>query len=227
MSIRLREDNTHGLFLKRTIAAQIHLLGLVLAVIALIVLLVKAHGETLGPLAFAIPAILVFMASSIYHFLTDGMTVSEDVRMRLKNLDHYSIYIFIAGTYTPVLLKTVHSSWQTGMLIGVWSIGFIGILYTAFKAKLPHWARHRIFSTLIFLAMGWIALARLSEIWAGLSPAGRFYMLAGGLSYTIGAFIYAFKWPRLFHGVFGFHELWHIAVLFGFGFHFLMVLSLY
>jgi hemolysin III len=75
--------------------------------------------------------------------------------------------------------------------------------------------------------MGWLAIARVDEIWSALTPSGRFYLLAGGMSYTLGACVYAFKWPRLFQGVFGFHELWHIAVLMGFGFHFLLVLGLY
>ena len=234
MDIRLREDHTPGLFLKRTIAAQIHFAGFFLAIIGLAVLLWKVVSgkantstDLLAILAFAVPSILVFMASTVYHFMTDGLLVSEKLRKRLKNLDHFSIYLFIAGTYTPVLLKTVHSVWRVPMLIAIWSIALIGICYTAFKPRFPSWARHRIFSTLIFLSMGWLAVARLHEIWSGLSPSGHFYLLAGGISYTVGAVIYAFKWPRLFHGVFGFHELWHITVLLGFGFHFLLVLGLF
>jgi hemolysin III len=220
------------LYWKRTIAAQLHLIGCIAAMLGLVVLLhyTIAHNDRdqiLASLAFGIPGILVFGASALYHFLSDGSLISARLDKWLEDLDHFAIYLFIAGSYTPVLMNTVAQPWRAIMLIGVWAVAISGILYTHFKPRLPLWAQHRFVYTSIFVLMGWLLLIRLAEVFHNLSGLGIFLLAGGGLAYTIGAVIYATKRPRLFADVFGFHELWHIMVMIGFGFHYFLILDFY
>ena len=178
-------------------------------------------------LAFCIPGILVFATSAIYHFLSDGSQISNKLEKILENLDHFSIYLFIAGTYTPFLMNAVSGRWRTILLISIWVIAITGILYTFLKPKLPKLLQHRFVYTTLFVLMGWTIVIRIGEIIHRLNALELFFLLAGAFSYTIGAVIYATKRPRLFEGIFGFHELWHVMVLFGFCFHYLLILSFY
>jgi hemolysin III len=232
-SIAKREDHTHKLFFKRTIAAQIHLLGLIAAIVGLTILLYLTWGgedrlQFWACATFGCTAILVFAMSSTYHFLADGLEISARLEQIFEDLDHFSIYLFIAGTYTPVMLNTLtNKTIQYAMLGSVWLVAFLGIAYTHSKPRLPQWARSRFFSTGIFVLMGWIALLRIRTIFSHISYFGMLALVLGGLSYTVGAIIYATKRPVLVQGIFGFHELWHIMVLLGFVFHYLVVLNFY
>ena len=234
--IQVRDDHTIGRFLRRTVAAQIHALGLVAAVVGTVFLLRAAATRAvltqtwvqLGACAaFSFSAILVFATSAVFHFLHDGLRISPRLEAFLERCDHFAIYLFIAGTYTPVVLNNLLSPWREAMLIAIWAIAFVGISYTAFKARLPRWAQHRLVYTGLFVLMGWLAVARIGSIMGALSLVGKLGFLLGALSYTLGAVVYASKRPRLFEGVFGFHELWHVMVLLGFACHYVMILDFY
>lgn len=230
--IQFREDHTLSLFFRRTISAQIHLFGFFIALLGLVVLLYLTWNSAdryqfWAALTFGVTATMVFATSTIYHFLSDGMDISPRLTQWFEDLDHFAIYLFIAGTYTPVLLNTLDDESKVAMICFVWGIAVAGILYTHFKQRLPAWAQSRFFSTGIFVAMGWIALARIQTILGSLSPYAINALVLGGLSYTIGAVIYASKRPILIKDVFGFHELWHVMVLAGFFFHYLVVLNFY
>ncbi|MES2856670.1 MAG: hemolysin III family protein [Bdellovibrionota bacterium] len=231
-SIRFRHDHTFSLFLKRTVSAQIHLFGLLLAAVGLGYLLYLTWNspdryQFWAATTFGVTSIMVFGTSTLYHFLSDGLDLSESLSQLFEDLDHFSIYLFIAGTYTPVILNTVKDESKLGMIALVWGIAIAGILYTHFKRRLPVWARHRFFSTGIFVAMGWLAVIKIQSIIANLSDLGFAALVLGGLSYTVGAVIYASKRPILIKDIFGFHELWHVMVLGGFFFHYFVVLSFY
>lgn len=231
-SVSRRSDHNALNFFKRTVAAQIHLLGFAAAVTGLVILLVvtwhRADRLQFWSCAgFGGTSILVFAMSSVYHFLHDGLTISARLTQILEDLDHFAIYLFIAGTYTPIVLHTLSHSEKLAMIIAVWSLALGGIAYTHLKPRLPAWAQNRFFSTGIFVLMGWLAIVRLEPIVAGLSTLGRVMLAAGALSYTLGAVVYATKRPVLAREVFGFHELWHVMVVVGFVCHYLLILDFY
>jgi hemolysin III len=230
--IQRRLDDSRRLFFKRTIAAQIHLLGVFAAIAGLSYLLYvtwnnQAQVEFWACLTFGATAILVFSVSTLYHFLHDGFQISPKLEALFEDLDHFSIYLFIAGTYTPVLLRTLSDRWQLIMIIAIWSIAVIGILYTRFKSKLPVWAQSRFFSTSLFLLMGWVLLVKVGTIVDHLTGFGLFMLLAGAGAYSVGAVIYALKKPNLIPGWVGFHELWHMMVVIGFTLHYILVLDFF
>lgn len=219
-------------FLKRTISAQLHLVGLIAATIGLMVLLHFARlklqdNHFWACLAFGLTSILVFAASTVYHFLTEGFIISNGLSKIMEDLDHTAIFLFIAGTYTPFILNVIDSPWDKILLILIWTVGVSGIFYVHFKTQLPLWAQHRFVYTGLFVLMGWTAVIRLGEAFQNLSHSGSLLLIAGGLSYTIGAVIYAFKWPDPFKDIFGFHEIWHIMVILGYSFHYFMILNFY
>lgn len=178
-------------------------------------------------LAFLISGFLVFAVSSTYHFLHDGWSISTRLALLLEDLDHFSIYLFIAGTYTPVLLNGVTSWWRNPLLIAVWTIAFLGILYTATKSRLPQWLRGRALSTSLFVVMGWTLILRLGEVGHNITSWQAFYLVGGVIAYSAGAIVYALQRPRLLEGFFGYHELWHLLVLTGAGLHYGLVVSFY
>jgi hemolysin III len=220
-------------FLKRTVSAQLHLLGCILAAIGLGLLL---HKQSLhitpyhfwACLVYGLTSIFVFATSSIYHFLNDGIGLSPTWTLRLENLDHFAIYFFIAGSYTAILINAVAAPWRGVLLIAVWTIAFLGVLYTYFKPQLPAWAQHRYLYTGLFIAMGWLIIVRIDEILTNLHHSQLLVpFIMGGLSYSIGAIFYATKWPNIFEKVLGFHEVWHIMVLIGYCFHYYVIYSFY
>lgn len=221
----------HPEIFKKTIAAQIHFVACLLAVAGCVFLayLASRHSPIhfVACLIFGVTSVLVFAASTVYHVLSDGFQISPEFRKWLKNIDHFSIYFFIAGSYTVFLINAVAKPWSIILLIAVWAIAIFGVFYTHYKTKLPHWAQHRFVYTSIFLMMGWLIIIRLQEMINNLSATALYLLIAGGLSYSLGAVIYATKRPRLFENIFGFHELWHIMVTLGYGFHYFAVLSFY
>ena len=231
MKISRRPQHTRMRFFLSTIAAQTHFVTCVLAAVSLFFLvpLASVHGtaHVASAVIFAGTAVNVFGVSAFYHFVSDGYQASPKLISLLEKLDHWAIYLFIAGTYTPVLLNLVSPPWQLVLMIGIWTCAVIGILYTKFRDSLPKWAQSRAVYTGVFLFMGWILLVRIGEVWANLSSSGAWYLFGGAASYSVGAVVYVKEWPKLFPGFFGFHELWHIFVTVGFICHFLLIWNFY
>jgi hemolysin III len=219
-------------FFQRTIAAQIHLFACFLSIIGTVFLIdkcarVAGHNHVWACLIFGISSTLLFATSSVYHFLYDGFRISKSLEARLENFDHLAIYLFIAGTYTPVLMNAVANPWANILLAMVWGLAVLGAFYTLSRDRLPKWAQHRFVYTGIFLLIGWLFFLRIGEIVHNLSNLSLFYFTMAGLCYTAGAIVYATKRPTLFKNIFGFHELWHVLVIFGYGFHYLVILNFY
>jgi hemolysin III len=234
MKKHLQRHPEHSLFFffKKTISAQLHLLGTFMAVLGLIVLLyfsekTSSPVHVIGCIVFGVTGILVFSSSTLYHFCSDGFIISEELEKWLNYFDHFSIYLFIAGTYTPFLINAVKEPWKYILLISIWVIALLGILYTYFKPRLPQWAQHRLIYTSIFLLMGWTLAVRWDEVYSSLSALNFNFLVAGGLSYSVGAVIYAFEWPNLHKEIFGAHEIWHILVMCGYVFHYFLILGYY
>ena len=219
-------------FLRRTVAAQIHFVSLIVSVFGTIILTEKCSHHSppthiAATLIFGLTSIFLFATSSLYHLLYDGYRMSKPMELWFEKLDHIAIFLFISGTYTAVLMNAVSARWANLLLAVIWCLAALGILYTLFKHRLPCWIQHRYAYTAFFLIMGWVFTLRLSEIFHTLSTESVRYLLFGGFSYSIGAFVYAVRKPNFIKNVFGFHELWHVFVAFGYGFHYLLISGFY
>lgn len=199
----------------------IHLGGAILAAVGLVVLVAAAHarGSSRHAVAagvFGVSSVLMFTASALYHLAPRSRRASV-----YRRLDHSMIYVFIAGTYTPVCLIALRgSALGTWLLVTVWTLAAIGVLEKAVWLRAP-----RGLSTSIYLGLGWLAATAAPALLRA-APGPLFgWMLAGGLIYTVGALLYWAQWPRGVPGVFGFHELWHVCVLAASASHYWAVLS--
>ncbi|WP_291356687.1 PAQR family membrane homeostasis protein TrhA [Acinetobacter sp. UBA3106] len=188
-----------------------HALGALLALIASIFMLIKGSdlplGQFIGLCVYALSMILLFSASSLYHYAE-----SPQRRGWYKKLDHTAIYYLIAGTYTPFLSIAMPTAKAQYLLIALWLIALIG---TLFKLVFIH--RFQKISLIAYLVMGWLALLVMDDMQRFLSAQALTYLIIGGLSYTIGALFYALKRVRYTHAI------WHIFVLIGAGSHFLSI----
>ena len=202
-------------------SALTHFIAMICAALAAVPLLYKAAGEPdhihlASLMIFIVSMILLYAASTVYHTLD----ISEKVNKILRKLDHMMIYILIAGTYTPVCLIVLGNRSGYTLLALVWAIALAGIIINALWISCPKW-----FSSLIYIAMGWICILALRQIILALPKAAFSWLLAGGIIYTAGGIIYALKLP-LFnsrHKNFGSHEIFHLFVMGGSVCHYIMM----
>ena len=190
-----------------------HLVGLLLASAGTVLLLRMASGpwQLAAFSVYGATLILLYGASTLYHLLP----LSDRPLRALRTLDHIAIYFLIAGTYTPIALITLHSPLGWALLAAVWLIAVAGIPFKLFFLDAPVWI-----STATYLAMGYLALVAVVPLARVVPLAGLLWLIAGGLSYTIGAVIYSRQRPDPFPGRFGHHEIWHLLVLAGSACHF-------
>lgn len=190
-----------------------HLVGAALALAGSVLLIVLAArlGDPWKIVSFSIyGAMLValYVFSTLYHSVRGR---AKDV---LRKFDHCAIYLLIAGSYTPFALVSLRGAWGWSLLGTVWGLGLLGILQEIWLAK-----GARVFSLVIYVLMGWLALVAVPPLWQALTPAGFAWLAAGGGFYTLGILFYATD-HKLRHG----HGLWHLFVLAGSICHFLTVL---
>ena len=202
-------------------SAITHFIGMMMAVFAAIPLLVKA-GTTSGHLSFA--SMAVFMASMILLYGASATYHSVNLSGRYLNifrkLDHMMIFVLIAGSYTPVCLIVLGGQSGYTLLALVWGIALAGMVIKACWITCPKW-----FSSVIYIAMGWVCLLVFGQLLSTLPTAAFLWLLAGGLIYTAGGIIYALKLP-LFnsrHKAFGSHEVFHLFVMAGSVCHFIFM----
>jgi hemolysin III len=228
---RLRKDRSFRLFLSRTVSAQIHGLGFVLMIAGAFVLLPLANRAGSAHLwacvSFVISGAIVFLVSSVYHFLNDGCVLSRRLTNLFEYIDHFGIYLFIAGTYSPILMSTVTKPWLSVLLIAIWIIALLGIIYTGVKQKLPRILQSRAVYTSLFVIMGWTLIVRGGEVLTHISRLELALLISGAIAYMVGALIYATRRPRLVLPGFGYHELWHVMVLVGASLHFCTIFVFY
>jgi hemolysin III len=194
-----------------------HLGAAIAAAIGSIVLLVLERGDPqkfVAILIYGLSLVLMFSASATYHLIP----ANPQMEKRLRKLDHAAIYLLIAGTYTPICLTFFTGFWRWGLLGIVWGFALVGILVKMFVMNAPRWV-----TAGIYLIMGWLAVFAIQQIITSMPPAAMFWLIAGGLFFTLGAIIYITKKMDFFPGVFGFHEVWHIFVILGCLSHFILV----
>jgi hemolysin III len=186
----------------------LHLGGAVLAFIGSIWLIITtwdSPAKMISVIVYGCSLILLFSASAALH-LTRG---SEKTLLWLNRFDHAAIYILIAGTYTPFCYNLLSGPWRWGMLILVWLFAALGVIYKLFFLR----ASSHV-STLLYIAMGWIAVIGAPKFITILPVGAIILLVAGGVVYSFGAIVFALQKPN-FHQYFGHHDLWHIFVLVG------------
>ena len=191
-----------------------HGAGLVGAMIAapFVVLTAGANGSNAGIVAasvFAAALILLYASSTLFHALPRGRA-----KRVFQRLDHCAIYLLIAGTYTPFTLGVLRGAWGYTLFGLVWSIAVVGIVFKAFGG-----ARYGAFSTWAYLGMGWIVVFAFERVWTLVPAWGVFWLVAGGLAYTVGAAFFALERVRYFHFV------WHFFVVAGSACHVVAVVG--
>ena len=191
-----------------------------LAAVGLVLLLATAasRGRVDQLVAFGVfgfSLVALYSASSLYHLLP----LSPSGVARLRRLDHVAIFVLIAGTYTPFCLLALGGAWRWGLLVLVWGLALCGMLLKLLWMDAPRWL-----SVVLYLGMGWVALIAAPALLRAVQVGGMAWVLAGGLVYSAGALVYAFKRPNLVPGTFGSHELWHLFVVAGSACHFWAIL---
>ena len=189
-----------------------HAIGFILSIVALVLLVAHAsmHGDVWHIVSFSIfgtSLILLYAASTFYH-----SAKKPELRKRLKIIDHASIYVLVAGTYTPFTLVTLKG--KLGWLIfGIsWGLALSGIIL-----KLFFTGKYNLISTSMYVFMGWVIVFAIKPLINNLPPEGFLWLLAGGISYTLGAILYSIKKIKFNHAIF------HMFVLTGSFCHFISV----
>ena len=201
------------------ISAYIHAATVPIMAIGTVILLVISSGNTavqIVSLIYGLSAIFLFSASFLYH----SNKQKENDNSVWRKLDHSAIFFLIAGTYTPICFLYLDGKMRWGILIAQWSLVLCGTAFKLIFINAP-----RLIGTLIYLLMGWIVLIPIATLFKTMEPASLTLLVAGGISYTIGAVIYALKKPDPLPGFFGFHEIFHIFVTVGAILHLLAIIS--
>ena len=202
-------------------SAITHFIGMMLAVFAAVPLLIKAgvtsDGRSFTAMAiFMTSMVLLYGASTMYHSVN-----LAGRRLRIfQKLDHMMIFVLIAGSYTPVCLVVLGGDAGYKLLALVWAIAIAGMLIKACWITCPKW-----FSSIIYIAMGWVCVFVFGQLFDTLSTAAFLWLLTGGLIYTAGGVIYALKLPifNAKHKAFGSHEIFHLFVMGGSICHFIFM----
>ncbi|MBN2637801.1 MAG: hemolysin III family protein [Bacteroidales bacterium] len=186
-----------------------HGLGFLLAILATVVLVVKASStgdpwQIVSVSIYGASMMLLYLASTLYHSAKEPKR-----RQRLNVFDHASIYVLIAGTYTPFVLVTLRGPWGWTIFGIIWGAAIAGIIF-----KLFYTGRFTLASTIAYVVMGLLVLIAIKPLVDNLSSQGLFWLLAGGISYIIGAVLYLQKKMPFNHAIF------HLFVLFGTFSHF-------
>ncbi|WP_285350801.1 hemolysin III family protein [Pseudomonas sp. ME-P-057] len=192
--------------------AWTHLVGAILATIGAIWMLVVATmtgdiWKIISVAVYGVALVLLYSASTVYH------SVRGRAKVLMQKVDHFSIYLLIAGSYTPFCLVTLHGPWGWTLFGIVWALAIIGILQ-----EIKPRSEARVMSIVIYAVMGWIVLVAVKPLMAALGMAGFVWLALGGVFYTVGIIFFAFD-TRVRH----FHGIWHLFVIAGSLLHFVAI----
>ncbi|HEX6676579.1 MAG TPA: hemolysin III family protein [Actinomycetes bacterium] len=183
----------------------------------LLVLLAATARAGIAVAVYAVSVSALFGVSALYH----RVTWTVPARRRMRRLDHAMIFLLIAGTYTPVGLLVLRGTLAAVVLAVVWAGAAAGIVLELAWTGAPKWL-----GGTVYLALGWVAVAAMPQLFARLGVVGGLLIVAGGLVYSAGAAVYALRRPDPVPAVFGYHEVFHLLVIAGVAAHFLAI-SLY
>ena len=206
--------------LREPISSITHLIAGGLSIIATILLISKQlilgninQMLFISSIIFGVSLILLYFTSGIYHAIS--ATKEKTIKM-MKKLDHSMIYVLIAGSYSPFCLYVLPKKIGIPVFTILWLIAAVGIILKILWINMP-----RVFSTALYIGMGWVALFVIEELYANLPPQAFFLLVLGGVIYTIGGVIYAVKKPNFKN--WNFHDIFHIFTMLGSLSHFLLV----
>jgi hemolysin III len=194
-------------------SALTHFAGFLAALGGLAFLVASARGAiaSVGMATYGGSLALLFLASSLYHFFDIGPHGNR----WLRKLDHVCIFLLIAGTYVPVCLWLLDGAWRVGMLAVIGTISVLGSALKLWWVECPTWL-----SVGLYMMLGWIVIVPAHRILPQLDTTQLLWLVGGGLTYSLGAVVYATERPDPWPGVFGHHEVWHLFVLAGAAAHF-------
>jgi hemolysin III len=195
--------------MKDPVDARISFAGFIAAVAGVVYIAVRYHGDLpvlAAMLVYAVSLCILFGASSLYH----GFPGSAERTSVLRKIDHAAIFVLIAGSYTPVLFVALDGAWRIATLASIWTVAFAGVMLTLWFVHAPRWL-----SAAVYIAMGWFAVVPAFKLVPALPLVVTLLIAAGGLSYTLGAVVYATRTLDLLPRRFGFHEVFHLFVLAG------------
>lgn len=172
----------------------------------LLIVSTSTLNEAVAAAIFAVSITILFGVSALYH----RVQWSKVAREKMRRLDHSSIYLLISGTYTPVMWLTLDRTLATWILSAVWCASILGVILELAVPRAPKWL-----AAAIYVGIGWTAIFVVPEITAELGLLPVILIALGGLFYTVGALIYAFKRPDPAPAIFGYHEIFHLLVIAG------------
>jgi hemolysin III len=199
---------------KPLLRGHLHQAALFAAIGACLMLVAQSHGvlEFTATAVYSLTLVGLFGVSALYH------RPQWDERMRriMRRIDHAAIFALIAGTGTPICLLALPESSKP--LILVWCAAAIGMIQSLVWIKAP-----KIFQAALYVAVGWLLVPYIPDIYRTLGVSGAALLVAGGAIYTLGALTYTFKWPNPAPRVFGYHEVFHLLVIVAAVFHFIVI----
>jgi hemolysin III len=174
------------------------------ALVALIVTTRHDPAKLVSMLIYGTALVLLFAVSATYHIFNWPPKVKD----WLRRADHATIFVFIAATYTPLVFNVLDGWWRWSVLAAIWLCALAGVAGAAPFLRIP-----RQLLAALYLSMGWVAVVAIVPLTAALGWVAALLIALGGLQYSLGAAAYAFRRPRLWPRVFGYHELFHLAVI--------------
>ena len=211
-TLELRErPQSIGEEIANSVSHGIGMLAAAAAAPVLIIAAVQRGGAAgiVGASVFAATMVLLYLTSTLYHALPRNRA-----KQLFQILDHGAIFLLIAGTYTPFTLGVLRGTWGWTLLGLVWSLALTGIVL-----KVVCGARYSRLLTFLYLAMGWLVVIAVKPLWLHVSTWGLFWLLAGGIAYTVGVAFFAAD-ERVRYS----HFIWHLFVIAGTSCHFIAVL---
>ena len=148
----------------------------------------------------------LYTASTLYHCLR----TRESLRLFLRKMDHSNICLLIAGSYTPICLLVLWNCCGPVLLAGVWLFALAGIVLSIAWIGAPRWV-----NSVVYLAMGWLVVFAIKPLITLMRPDALFWLVLGGVLYSVGGVLYALKWPGRKNPRFGCHEIFHVFILLG------------
>ncbi len=204
-------EQSRGEELANSISHGVALVAMLVGTPLLIMHAVRAGstGFVVGTGVFAATAILLYLSSTLYHALAPGRA-----KQRFRTIEHSAIFLLIAGTYTPFALGALQGAWGWTLFGLIWSLAVMGVTLKVFNSL-----SHPFLSTGLYLLMGWLVVIAVDPLLEHVPTAGLLWLLAGGLSYTLGVVFFVTD-SRLRYG----HLLWHVFVMGGTGCHYFAII---
>lgn len=197
----------HPAIVKPYLRGWSHAAAALAAIVGLAVLIFTTRDDPaklVSMIIYGAGLVLLFAVSATYHIFN----WPARVRAWLRRADHATIFVFIAATYTPLVFNVLDGWWRIGVLAAIWTMAAVGVGGAAPFLRIP-----RRVLTAMYISMGWVAVVALAPLTATLGWIAAVLMALGGIQYSIGAAFYATKKPKLWPRVFGYHELFHLAVI--------------